>query len=99
VKYPQPVALKVRIRFLAIGVVAGVSLTGIRVIFASIPRVIFQEHDQEDPSDLGSSNFAPIRPPIILRHVEVNEGAAPNTFEMELDRLGLVTLIGKCVRE
>ncbi len=60
---------------------------------------IFQEHDPTDPHDLASPNFAPNRPPIILRHVEVNEGAAPNTFELGIERLGSVTLIGKCVRE
>jgi hypothetical protein len=60
---------------------------------------IFQEHDPSDRYHLASPNFTPVRPPIILRHVDVNEGAAPNTFEMGFERLGSATLIGKCVRD
>jgi hypothetical protein len=63
---------------------------------------VFQEHDPTDRYDLASPNFAPVRPPIILRHVEVNEGAAPNPFEIGIDHLsswGSGMLIGKCVRE
>jgi hypothetical protein len=63
---------------------------------------VFQQHDPADRYDLASPNFPDVRPPIILRHVEVNEGAAPNTFELGIERLsgwGSVMLIGKCVRD
>jgi hypothetical protein len=63
---------------------------------------IFKEQYPTGAEEYGPLVLEVVKPPVIVRHVEVNEGAAPNTFNIEIERLrswGMVTLIGTCARD
>ena len=68
---------------------------------------VFKEEYSSGVDDYEPPILEIVKPPVIIRHVEVNEGAAPNKFNIQIEHpqdglwigsRGTAMLIGTCFR-